>query len=61
MKCLHWPGPRPRPRLIPILMELGLMIILGSGHSGHSLRLMQISVGSGHILLVSIPVSMLVV
>ena len=26
-------GPRPRPRLIPVLMELGLMIMLGSGYS----------------------------
>ena len=58
MVCLHWPRPRLRPRLIPIPMGLGLMIILGSGYSGHVPRPMQISIGSVNIS--SVQVSVLV-
>ena len=53
MVCLHWPTPRPRPRLIPKPMELGFMIMLGNGYT----KPMQISIGSVHILLVSVSVS----
>ena len=55
MVCLHWL--RPSPRLIPIPMELGLMINFGSGYSGPKPKLMQISIGSVHILSVSVSVS----
>ena len=57
MMCLlHLPRLRPRPRLIPVPMELSLMIMLGIGYSGPRLRLMHISIGSVHILSVSISV-----
>ena len=58
MVCLHWEKPRPRSRPILKLMELGLMIMLGGGYRGP--RLMQISVGSVHILSVSVSLKVLV-
>ena len=36
MQIQHWP--KPRPRLIPVLMELNLMIMFGSCYSGPRLR-----------------------
>ena len=53
MGCLHWPRPRPRPKP----MELGFMIMFGSGYTEPRPRLMQISIGSVHILSVSASVS----
>ena len=57
MMCVHWPRLRPRPKLIPVPMELGLVIMLRSGYSEPRDRLMQISTGSAHILSVSVSVS----
>ena len=54
MVCFHCSRPISRPRLIPIPMELGLMIVLGSSYRGPRLRPMQISIGSEHILSVSV-------
>ena len=34
MVCLYYPTPKPRPSLIPVLMELGLTKMFGSGYSG---------------------------
>ena len=42
---LHWPRPIPRPRLIPVLMELGPMIVPQSGYSGSRSRPMQFYIG----------------
>ena len=56
MMRLQWPTSKPRPRLIPVLMELDLIIMLGSGYSGPRQRLMQISIGYVHILLASVSV-----
>ena len=50
--------PRPRTRLIPVPMKLGLVIMLGSGYSGPILRPMQISIGSVRILSIQVSVSM---
>ena len=51
--CFHWSTPRPRPRLIPTPMELGFIIMLGSGYT----KPMQIFIGSVHILSVSVSIS----
>ena len=58
---LHWPKPRPKPRQRPRPMALGSMMMLGRGYTEQNQRLMQIYIGSVHILsvsvLVSVPVS----
>ena len=48
--CLHWPGPRLRPRL----MELSYMITLGCIYTEARWRLMQISIDSKQILSASV-------
>ena len=51
MVCLHWPRLRPWP------MELGSVIMFKSVYAEPRLRLMQIPIGSVHILSISVSVS----
>ena len=51
MVCLHLPRPRPRP------IELGFMIMFGNVCTEPGPRLMQFSIGSVHMIAVSVSVS----